>query len=234
MKARHVLARGARQRRTPALITAWLCAVALFGGVSGAAPAAAADTVTARSLLSLLHVAAERGDASYDREKFRHWVDADGDGCDTREEVLREESRVTASTGDGCAVTGGKWYSYYDGVTWTNSSDVDIDHVVALKEAWVSGARNWTGGQRRRFANDLRFAVSLQAVTDNVNASKGDRDPAEWLPGRARCKYATRWVKVKYRWRLRVSGAEHRALSDILSGSCGARNVSVPPRAIKA
>ncbi len=192
---------------------------------------ASASTVDARTLLGRLTVAAERGAASYDREEFADWYDADGDGCDTRQEVLIAESRTRTEPAGSCPVSRGTWFSYYDGLTWSDPGDVDVDHVVALAEAWRSGARRWREGERRRFANDLRFGASLQAVTDNVNSSKGDRDPAEWLPSRARCKYAIRWVQVKYRWRLRINHAERAALGRILDGDCGRRDVRVPRRA---
>ncbi len=70
-------------------------------------------------------------------------------------------------------------------------------------------------------------------MTDDVNASKGDRDPAQWLPPRsaAQCRYATTWVLVKYRWRLSVDAAERDRLASLLSGDCGAAVVTVPPRA---
>ena len=196
-----------------------------------AAPAAAA-TRTARSLLDDVAVARERGGSRYDRDAFGGWIDADGDGCDTREEVLIAESRDPVVRGSGCSIVAGRWFSPYDGATWRRPSDVDIDHVVALGEAWRSGAAGWSARQRRRFANDLRFGPSLAAVTDNVNAAKGDRDPAEWLPARARCRYAIRWTQIKYRWRLRIDAGEHRALARILDDTCGARRVTVPRRAI--
>jgi hypothetical protein len=106
--------------------------------------------------------------------------------------------------------------------------------MVPLKEAWESGARSWSATNRRRFANDLGHGASLEAVTDNVNQSKGDRDPADWLPPRAslHCKYAIRWVVVKYRWRLSVNSAERTALLDVLTGACGATSLTVPARAI--
>ncbi len=200
----------------------------------GSVPAAQADTTTARALLFKIAVSAEGGSTTYDRTYFRHWIDADGDGCDTREEVLIAESRVTVYPGDGCRITRGKWYSYYDGLTWTYASDVDIDHVVALKEAWESGARYWGSTTRKRFANDLGYGRSLMAVTDNVNASKGDRDPAQWLPPRSsvHCKYAVNWVLIKYRWRLSIDSAERSKLSSLLSGDCGASTVTIPARAI--
>lgn len=216
-----------RNRPVLAVALAWACAVVL------AAPPAAAATTTARSLLAQLPVATETYGSTYDRAAFRHWTDADGDSCDTREEVLVAESTVTARTGTSCQVLSGRWVSYYDGVAWTDPSDVDIDHVVALKEAWESGARAWTGARRDRFANDLGYAATLQAITDNVNSSKQDSDPAQWLPPRAaaHCTYAIRWVAVKYRWRLSIDTAEQRRLSELLAGSCGGTTVTVPPRA---
>ncbi len=133
-----------------------------------------------------------------------------------------------------CTVASGRWYSHYDGLTRTNPSDVDIDHVVALKEAWESGARSWTATNRTRFANDLAYGRSLVAVTDNVNASKGDRDPAQWLPPRSsvHCRYATTWVLIKYRWRLSIDSTERFRLSSLLSGDCGASTVTLPARAL--
>ncbi len=150
--------------------------------------------------------------------------------------MLIDESRVTPTytSSSRCTVANGRWYSYYDGLTWTNPSDVDVDHVVALKEAWESGARSWSSTNRTRLANDLAFGRSLVAVTDNVNASKGDRDPAQWLPPRSsvHCRYATTWVLIKYRWRLSIDSAETSRLSSLLSGDCGAQTVTIPLRAL--
>ena len=207
--------------------------VLLLSGV-GASPSDAATT-SARTLMGRLTVSAEKGSSTYERVKFKHWVDADGDCQNTRAEVLIAESKVTPNytSRRRCTVAEGEWYSYYDAKTWTDPSDVDIDHMVALKEAWESGARTWTAGDRTRYANDLGLSVSLVAVTDNVNQSKGDRDPADWLPPReaAWCKYAIQWVKVKYRWRLTINSAERTELRTILSGDCGARTVTLPKRA---
>jgi len=200
----------------------------------GASPAPQAETTNARTLLSRLDLQTEGGSTTYERTYFQHWVDADRDSCDTREEVLIAESQTTVSPGDGCQVSRGTWYSSYDGLTWTAASDVDIDHVIALKEAWESGARSWSPADRRRFANDLDDGRALAAVTDNVNASKGDRDPAQWLPPRtgAHCDYATVWVVIKYRWRLSIDTAERDRLSSLLSGACGSTTVVVPARAL--
>jgi hypothetical protein len=185
--------------------------------------------------LSKLLVTSESGSALYDRSKFKHWIDADHDCQSTRVEVLKSESKTKPgySSIRQCTVVTGRWYSAYDGATWTNPGDVDIDHVVALKEAWESGARSWSAASRTAYANDLDFWPSLIAVTDNVNQSKGDKDPTAWLPPRtaARCTYAIQWVQVKYRWRLTIDTAERSTLSTILSGTCGSRAVVLPPRA---
>lgn len=187
-------------------------------------------TMRARRMLFTIDTSRERRGGSYSRSRFPHWADLNGDGCDTRAAVLISESRVRARRTADCKVTSGRWFSVYDGKKWSRPSDVDIDHLVALREAWVSGAHAWSRRDRKAFANDLRFRPSLRAVTDNVNASKSDRDPAEWLPGRARCKYAANWVQVKYRWRLKASRAERQVLAGILDGDCGARRVAIPIR----
>ena len=89
----------------------------------------------------------------YDRDLFRHWVDADGDGCDARSEVLIAEADDPTSVGPGCALSGGRWFSYYDRVSSTETGDVDIDHMVPLAEASDSGAHAWTPEQREAYAN---------------------------------------------------------------------------------
>jgi hypothetical protein len=163
-----------------------------------------------RRAVTKLPVAAERR-RGYDRDKFRHWIDANNDCQDTRDEVLDAESVTEVS---GCDITTGEWKSYYDGEVWTDSSDVDIDHLVPLAEAWDSGARRWTAGTRTRYANDLRDPRPLVAVTDNVNQSKSDQDPAEWMPNLGKCRYVREWVAVKIRWRLTVNRPEKQELRD--------------------
>jgi hypothetical protein len=154
--------------------------------------------------------------AGYDRDKFEHWIDADSDCRDTRDEVLAQESRVRVT--GSCDVVEGEWMSYYDKLTWRQSSDVDIDHMVPLAAAWDSGAKRWNAGTRRRFANDLGDRRALVVVTDNVNSSKGDRDPAEWLPPHHKCLYVEQYTAVKMRWALRVNRPEKRALTRVASG----------------
>ena len=110
----------------------------------------------------------------YNRALFKHWIDVDKDGCDTRAEVLIEEAIVKPKIGPKCKLTGGKWLSAYDGKTLTNASQLDVDHLVPLAEAWRSGAWKWTAAQRQSFANDLENSEALVAVTLTTNRSKGD------------------------------------------------------------
>ena len=154
----------------------------------------------------------------YSRDLFRLWVDADGDGCDTREEVLIAEAEEAPSQGSGCALSGGRWYSYYDGVSQTSASALDIDHVVPLAEAWDSGARSWSSSRRESYANDLGDSHTLVGVTASLNRSKGDQDVAEWLPPINDCRYIKDWVTAKIRWGLDQDSAEKAALQDIAAG----------------
>ena len=169
----------------------------------------------------------------YSRSLFKHWVDADGDGCDTREEVLIAESLTKPQVDAyGCKVVEGDWFSPYEGGTYTQPGDLDIDHMVPLAEAWGSGARRWTTAVREAFANDLAYGRSLIAVTASSNRSKGEQDPAEWLPPRTdyRCRYVSSWIGVKYRWKLSVDSSEQAALR-VLATNCGNPRMVVPPRA---
>ncbi|MFJ1548728.1 HNH endonuclease family protein [Streptomyces sp. NPDC088246] len=172
---------------------------------------------TARTYLSELTVAAEGSSTGYSRDKFPHWITQSGT-CNTREVVLkRDGTNVTQDS--SCAAVSGSWYSEYDGATWTAASDLDIDHMVPLAEAWRSGASSWTTAQRQAYANDLT-RPQLIAVTDNVNQSKGDQDPASWLPSRTayRCTYVRAWVHVKHYYNLSVDSAEKSALQSVLNG----------------
>ncbi|GAA3881040.1 HNH endonuclease family protein [Saccharothrix violaceirubra] len=189
-------------------------------GLATAAPASATppnipSTATAKSELAALTVAAEGSLTGYSREKFPHWITVSG-ACNTRETVLKRDGSNVV-TDSSCAATSGSWYSPYDGATWTQASDVDIDHVVPLAEAWRSGASSWTTDRRQSFANDLGNP-QLIAVTDNVNQSKGDQDPARWKPPLTSywCTYGKIWVHSKYRWGLKVDSAEKSALTGLL------------------
>jgi hypothetical protein len=211
-----------RTRRLSGFVAAIILALAVVAPVTAATRASG----TGLQLLARLASAPEYPNG-YARALFVHWIDADRDGCSTRNEVLIKESRTMARTGAGCVVAG-SWRSAYDGATTTKASSFDIDHVVALKEAWDSGAWAWTQARRQDYANDLGDSRSLRAVSAASNRSKSDKDPALWLPPLTsfRCTYATEWVVVKVRWTLSVDAAERTALKRILA-ACPARTIKV-------
>lgn len=166
-------------------------------------------TGTLLDRINTLPVAAENR-TGYNRDLFKHWNSGTAgiSYCDTRDEVLIAESVVKATwSGSSCTLTG-QWYSYYDGVTITNPSDVDMDHMVALAEAWDSGAYAWDAAKREAYANDQGDPRSLVGVTFSANRGKGDQDPAEWMPLKERCRYLGEWVAVKHRWGLTADSAE--------------------------
>jgi hypothetical protein len=209
--------------------------VVAFSAICILATAAPAHATTIRvgALLGKLPVRSETNNG-YDRSKFALWTDADHDGCDTRAEVLIAESLMRVRKTSSCTVVSGKWLSVFDRKTWKRASDVDIDHQVPLAEAWGSGGRRWSASQRMLYANDLKYPRSLNAMTDNLNSSKSDRDPAGWLPPTMRCKYVTWWMQVKYRWRLSVDANERAAIKRIVSvAACGNIRVKLAPRAPK-
>jgi hypothetical protein len=162
----------------------------------------------------------------YSRSLFKHWIDADKDGCNTRYEVLIAEAIVKPKVGAGCYLTGGKWKSPYEGKVFTNPTGLDIDHMVPLAEAWRSGAWAWSAAQRMEFANDLDDSRSLLAVTASLNRSKGDRDVAGWLPQKAQCAYISNWIAVKWRFDLTVDPIEGEFLQSKIT-SCKITNVVI-------
>lgn len=201
-----------------AALTGLIASAALFSSpTASAALPTPVSAATARSYLSQLTVAPEDR-TGYSRDLFPHWITISGT-CNTRETVLKRDG-TNVVTDSSCAAVSGSWYSPYDGVTWTAASDLDIDHLVPLAEAWDSGASKWTTAQRQAFANDLT-RPQLIAVTDNVNQAKGDQDPATWMPSRTayRCTYVRAWVQVKYYYDLSVDTAEKNALTNYLA-SC--------------
>lgn len=170
------------------------------------------------AVLDDLTVAPEAKRTGYKRSSFKHWSDLDEDGCNTRNEVLLEESLLAITVGPRCRLIGGSWFSPYDGKTTTKPSTFDVDHYVPLAEAWDSGAKAWSPEEREAYANDVDHADALIAVTASSNRSKSDQDPAEWMPPREefRCTYAATWVGIKLAWSLTVDEDEMAALRDVL------------------
>jgi len=161
-----------------------------------------------------LTIEAETNNPPYDRGFYKHWIDADEDDEDTRQEVLIEESLVPVTMQETSSgkrkVVDGLWVGLYTGRVTTNPRKLQIDHMVPLKEAHVSGARNWDPQKKKDFANDLDNEQALMAVFGGANQSKGSRDPAHWMPPSRSywCQYIKDWVSVKKKWGLSMDQAE--------------------------
>ncbi len=163
----------------------------------------------------------------YSRDLFPHWSDAqeygwrlpadtpDPGSCDVREAALIRDGTEEV-VGSGCSVESGRWFDPYTGNTYLQPSDIDIDHVVPLANAWRSGAASWGPAKKERFAN---VPLDLLSVEDNANASKGDKGPEAWKPPRAayHCAYSKKWINIKHHWTLSVTRAEKSALKQMLS-----------------
>jgi hypothetical protein len=177
---------------------------------------------SARALLDGLRVQGRGPLTGYEREAFGPaWADVDRNGCDTRNDVLRRDlGEVVLKPGTrGCVVLSGTLTDPYTGrqvVHVRGGGTVEVDHVVALADAWQKGAAGWTAQQRRAFAND---PLELLAVGTQINRAKGAGDAATWVPPArsARCAFAARQVAVKARYRLGVTAAERDALARLLA-----------------
>ncbi|KAJ6504726.1 hypothetical protein C8R47DRAFT_967947 [Mycena vitilis] len=200
----------------PILVVLSVVSAAFSAAVPRALPTPV-SVATAKTYLAALTVAVDSNSPAYSRDLFKTWDIISGT-CDTRETVLkRDGTNVVVST--ACAATSGNWVSPYDGVATTLASDLDIDHVVPLKEAWLSGARDWTAAQREAFANDLT-RPQLVAVTDNLNESKGVHHYVTgFVPPLASyvCTYIRAWITVKHYYDLTIDSAEKTALTKYIN-----------------
>jgi hypothetical protein len=204
-----------------AAAAALLTAAALAAATPAGAVAAPSETsVRLHDAVEHLRVAQEDR-TGYDRQtSYGGWIDADHDGCNTRNEVLLEEAVTPPSISGKCKLMGGSWHSEYDGLTFTNASDLDIDHRVPLAENWDSGGSRWSKAKRVRYANYLTDPRHLLAVSARTNRQKADGDPADWLPPleSVRCQYVADWMSVKLTWDLSIDPAERDALTRIADG----------------
>ncbi|MDN4646135.1 HNH endonuclease family protein [Arthrobacter sp. PsM3] len=204
-------------REAPVLAAGWMNAVP---SVRSVPPGPAAG------LLETLEVKGRAAQDNYDRSAFgQAWLDADRNGCDTRNDILRRDLPDAEFTGGSrCLVAAGSFREPYTGRLTAfrrgaaSSKAVQVDHVVALGDAWQKGAQQLTGGQREHLAND---PLNLIAVDGPANQDKGASDAATWLPPNKafRCHYVARQISVKAAYRLWVTPGEKEAMKRVL-GSC--------------
>lgn len=151
----------------------------------------------------------------YERSDWPHWVDYDRDCQDARAEALIAASTkpVKFKRNKGCVVSHGEWFAPYTNQTFTEATKLDIDHIVPLKEAHVSGGHAWTRKQRRAFANDPE---NLLVVSASENREKGAKYPAEWVPDTTgyRCEYIALWLHVKAKYELAIDAKEQQVIDD--------------------
>ncbi|WP_457972329.1 GmrSD restriction endonuclease domain-containing protein [Arthrobacter sp. D1-17] len=203
-----------------------IAAVAAQGTSASAPNGQPAYATKALDLLATLPVKGRAPKTGYDRALFgQAWADADRNGCDTRNDMLKRDlTAITYVNSAPCKVKSGTLADPYTGTSinflrgQATSTAVQIDHVVALSDAWQKGAQQLTTEQRTAFAND---PLNLQSTDGPTNQKKGDGDAATWLPPNKgfRCEYVVRQILVKATYSLWVTQAEHDAMVRIL-GAC--------------
>lgn len=185
-------------------------------GAAGMASTDAADVRIAREDLARLAVAPAGSMDDYDRdEKFGDW-ETDTAGCDTRAKVLKRHG-MGVRANEHCTITGGAWTGAYSGEPFTDPSELDIDHVVSLADAWRSGAASWGQDQRGDFANDM---FNLAVADASLNRARGDYGPAAWQPPHpvGQCRMAVDYITTKHRYDLTITSPDKQALSSTLDG----------------
>ncbi len=173
------------------------------------------------SVLNSLEVKGRAPKTGYSRAQFPHWSDLDRNGCDARNDILKRDlTEVVFKVGTrDCKVLSGVLLDPFSNkvLTFTSiKSAVDIDHVVALSNAWQTGAAYFDRNIRSQIAND---PLNLLAVDAKLNRQKGDGDAATWLPPNKafRCEYVSRQVSVKAKYSLWVTSPEKEAILRVLS-----------------
>jgi len=200
-------------------VFAGILAIALL--IPDAAVAVNVKKERATIIIETLAVKGRAAKTGYDRSSFSHWRDPDRNGCDARNDILRRDliNLVIKSDSNGCKVLGGVLADPYSGKNIEfifGASLIDIDHVVALSNAWQTGAFQFTDEMRLQFAND---PLNLLAVSASLNRQKGDGDAATWLPPTKsyRCQYVARQIAVKKKYNLWLTKPEKVEMLNLLS-----------------
>lgn len=206
---------------------------------STATPIPPVPTTPSIAISSLtLPIATARADLpAYNRREWLHWTDPDGDCQNTRHEVLIAQSQaaVTFKTERQCQVVSGQWRGMYTNTLVGEAAKLDVDHLVPLKNAHVSGGWSWGADRKRHYANSMHDPDHLIAVTAGANRAKGAKGPEEWRPPNELywCEYASDWTRVKVTWGLTVTPPEASALEEMLA-TCPGQGAQSKPSATSA
>lgn len=180
----------------------------------------------AGELLASLTVSSNTSKAGYSRAQFGPAWELPGQSCDTRDLILQRDVIHLTLKGT-CEVTAGTLFDPYTGQTIPfqrgPGDDVQIDHVVPLGDAWISGASRWSATERQKLAND---PLELLAVDAHNNEQKSDSTADQWMPpykGEA-CSYVARQIAVKVKYRLAITPAEHSKMASVLA-TCPGQSV---------
>ena len=159
---------------------------------------------------------------AYKRTMYKHWIDEDGDCQNTRNEVLIRDSiePVKYKTSNECVVVSGTWKDPYTGTVFHDPKQLDVDHMVPLKNAHESGGWAWDSENKKSYANYLANSWHLIAVSASENRKKGDKGPDKYLSPQVEyhCTYVKNWVKIKEEWGLEMTESEGMAVQKILAG----------------
>ena len=148
----------------------------------------------------------------YNRKDWPHWTDRNHNCLDTRAEILKSRSLSPVQMNRrGCTVVTGRWKDFYYPEIHTKANKVDIDHLVPLKHAHLTGAHSWTKEKRETFANDPE---NLVITNRTYNRKKGAKGIDEWLPVNQEyaCKYIAHWQKIKKKYRLNLGPSEAKTI----------------------
>lgn len=180
---------------------------------------------SAKTILSSLAVRSDTTNISdYDSKTMPGWYDADNDGCPTRYDILTRDILNEKTDEANCKVKSGTMFDYYTGTLikynrLVNGGGIDVDHIVAKGNAWISGGYTWNNEQWKTYIND---EAVLMATSAKANRSKGDKDASEWLPSNEKfwCKYVISQVKIKDKYNLSISTNEKSVIEDVLNTNC--------------
>lgn len=174
----------------------------------------------------------------YDRDsQFGEWIKPQKDSClNTRGIVLKRDSKVNIGVNEKCTVENGQWYDPYTNKDYTDADDIQIDHVVALKNAYMTGGHTWDAKKRCLYANYLGNNFHLLAVNGPENMKKSDKSPLEYMPPNKQfvCEYLRTWLEIKYIWNLKMTPREVTAIkNEISSNNCTVQDLTISANDVK-